>query len=102
MVSGGSEYGPSVQNLEKFPNKDISTTENVNWFFLSENVLNGWPLTSTIQASQQKVDWKSFQIRLNIKMKWFRDHVLTCSYIRDLDCSSSRQTKCYYWQTKCY
>jgi hypothetical protein len=25
--------------------------------------------------------------------------VLTCSYMRDLDCSSW-QTKCYYWQTK--
>jgi hypothetical protein len=34
-------------------------------------------------------------------MKWSRDHVLTCSYMRDLDLSSW-QTKCYYWQTKCY
>jgi hypothetical protein len=23
-------------------------------------------------------------------MKWSRDHVLTCSYMRDLDCSSSQ------------
>jgi hypothetical protein len=26
-------------------------------------------------------------------IKWSRDHVITCSYMRDLDCSS--------WQTKC-
>jgi hypothetical protein len=32
-------------------------------------------------------------------MKWSRDHVLTCSYIRDLGCSSW-QTKCYYGQTR--
>jgi hypothetical protein len=33
------------------------------------------------------------------EMKWSRDHVLTCSYMRDLDCGSL-QIKCYYWQTK--
>jgi hypothetical protein len=35
------------------------------------------------------------------KMKWSRDHVLTCSYMRGLDCSSL-QSKCYYWQTKIF
>jgi hypothetical protein len=34
-------------------------------------------------------------------MKWSRDHVLTCTYMRDHD-RSFWQTKCYYWQTKCY
>jgi hypothetical protein len=38
-----------------------------------------------------------------LDMKWSRDHVLTCSYMRDLDCSYRYwQTKCYYWNPKCY
>jgi hypothetical protein len=73
----------------------LITSEKVDNKFINHKIYSTYSCQQCIQWIRPMPTW-SCDLAVScsvIWMKWSRDQVLTCSYMRDPDCSS--------WQTKC-